>query len=231
MSSMGGGYGGGGGGSGGGGGYRGGGGGGYRGGGGGGGSRGDRGGGGDRGGDRGGGGGDRRGIPLSALDAATTEASRKAIGAAIEVHKTLGPGFEQSAYINALTIELEALGVTIKKGHKVSVTYKDRTIGEGAIDMFIDGKFFLEVYARPGPVSTFERLALRAKLKAADLELGLIINFAERRLKDGLVRVVNIDKITKEKGISLDPHEGGGEGGGDGGGGGEGHDGDFDDRA
>lgn len=173
---------------------------------------GDRGGGGNRGrggyrGGRGGGGGggeDRRGIPLSALDAATTEASRKAIGAAIEVHKLLGPGFDEAAYTNAVKMELDALNVTYKQGHHVAVMYRDRKVSESATDLFIDGKFFLEVMARPGPVTTYERLELRAKLKAADLELGLIINFAERRLKDGLVRVVNIDKITKERGITLD---------------------------
>lgn len=187
--------------------------GGYRGGGGGG--RGYGGGGGGRG--RGGHGGhERRGIPLSALDATTTEASRKAIGAAIEVHKTLGPGYDQSTYINALRVELDALNVTYTLKHPVAVVYKDKKIGESITDMYIDGKFFLDVLARPGQITTFERLALRAKLKAQDLELGLIINFAERRLKDGLVRVVNIDKITKEKGISLEE--------------GDDHDDEFDDR-
>lgn len=161
-----------------------------------------------RGGYRGGGGGrggdDRRGIPLSALDAATTEASRKAIGAAIEVHKLLGPGYDETAYTNALKMELDALNVSYKHGHNIAVMYREKKVGEASTDLFIDGKFFLEIMARPGPVTTYERLELRAKLKAADLELGLIINFAERRLKDGLVRVVNIDKITKERGITLD---------------------------
>jgi GxxExxY protein len=163
--------------------------------------------GGYRGGGSGRGGDDRRGIPLSALDAATTEASRKAIGAAIEVHKLLGPGYDENAYTNALKMELDALSVTYKHGHNIPVMYRDRKVSEAATDLFIDGKFFLEIMARPGPVTTFERLELRAKLKAADLELGLIINFAERRLKDGLVRVVNIDKITKERGITLDEGE------------------------
>jgi len=132
------------------------------------------------------------------------------------VHKTLGPGYDQAAYLNAMKMELDALGVAYSQGHTINVMYKDRKIGEAKSDLFVDGKFFLEVMARPGQVSTFERLALRAKLKAQDMELGLIINFAERRLKDGLVRVVNIDKIMKEKGITLDE--------------GEDQDGEFDDR-
>ena len=56
----------------------------------------------------GGGGGDRRGIPLSDLDPTTTEASRKVIGASIDVHRTLGPGFDRSAYFGALRSELDA---------------------------------------------------------------------------------------------------------------------------
>lgn len=191
---------------------------GYRGGGGGGGGRGGYGGrGGGRGGHGGHGGHERRGIPLSALDASTTEASRKLIGAAIEVHKTLGPGFDHAAYTNALKMELDALSVATTSGHKIKVSYKDKQVSEAVADMFVDGKFFVEVLARPGAITTFERLALRAKLKAADLELGLIINFAERRLKDGLVRVVNIDKIQREKGLAFDDEhgDGGDEGGGE----------------
>jgi GxxExxY protein len=146
---------------------------------------------------------DRRGIPLSALDAATTESSRKLIGAAIEVHKALGPGYDATAYANALKIELADAGVVVKHGHQVDVMYKGKKISETSTDLCIDSRFFVDVLARPGQISTFERLALRAKLKASDLELGLIINFAERRLKDGLVRVVNIEKIQREKGLEF----------------------------
>ncbi len=46
-------------------------------------------------------------------------------------------------------------------------------------------------------VRPHERTALRAELRAADLELGLVINFGERRLKDGLVRVLNPDKLNE----------------------------------
>jgi GxxExxY protein len=157
---------------------------------------------------RGSGRGRRPGIPLSAFDAATTESSRKLIGAAIEVHRTLGPGHDPTTYINALKLELAGLGVRTSEGHRVPVMYKDRKVGESTADLFIDNCFFVEVLSRSGPVNTTERLSLRAKLKAQDLELGLIINFAEKRLTDGVVRVVNIDKLTKEKGLSLRDPEG-----------------------
>jgi GxxExxY protein len=128
-----------------------------------------------------------------------TEASRRVIGCAIDVHKAVGPGFDVSVYVNALRIELEAQGVKYKHCHKIPVKYKDQIVGEACADLFVQDLFLVSVTARPGDVGTPERMALRGQLKAAGLDLGLIINFAERRLKDGLVRVLNIDKINFER--------------------------------
>lgn len=147
---------------------------------------------------------ERRGVPLSELDPTTTEASRKVIGAAIEVHRALGPGFPRDAYAAALRHELDALSVSYKVAHPLDIKYKEQSIGQVHADLFVEGRFIVTVAATSGPVGTHERLALRAQLKAADFELGLIINFGERRLKDGLVRVVNIDKIRAEKGIGME---------------------------
>ncbi|MEY3232456.1 MAG: hypothetical protein RL689_2545 [Planctomycetota bacterium] len=157
-----------------------------------------------RGPSRGGGGGERRGIPLSDLDPATTEASRKAIGASIEVHKALGPGYGAEVYANAVRMELDALGVSYKLNQSLPVTYREKQVGTVTVPMLVEDRFVLEIMSRPGEVSTHERLAVRAQLKAANLDLGLIVNFAERRLKDGLVRVVNVEKIQREKGVSFD---------------------------
>lgn len=165
-----------------------------------------------RGGGRHGGGGqrERRGVPLSDLDPTTTEASRKVIGAAIEVHRALGPGYAREVYANALKFELKALGVSFEEQHAIPVKYKDTVIGQVHADLWVEGRFIVAVSSSPGQVSTAERLSLRAQLKAADFELGLIINFGERRLKDGLVRVVNIDKIRTEKGLPDDFDDEGG---------------------
>lgn len=158
-------------------------------------------------------------MPLSELDPNLTESSRKVIGAAIEVHKAMGPGFSEEAYLAGLRIEMDALGITYKVGHKLPVKYKDQQVGETTADLFVDNRFLVELMARPGDIGSFERSQLRAQLKAADLELGLIINFAERRLKDGLVRVLNIEKLNAGK-EGFDDHgeeehsEGGESGGG-----------------
>jgi len=143
-------------------------------------------------------------VPLSELDPNTTEASRKVIGAAIEVHRALGPGYPREVYAGALKSELDALNVAYEQGKKLDIKYKDKVVGSVTADLFVEGRFIVTVSAQPGQVSTPERLALRSQLKAADFELGLIINFGERRLKDGLVRVVNIDKIRAEKGLGVD---------------------------
>ncbi len=184
-----------------------------------------------RGGPRGGGGGGRgpgggggdpdqtgRGLPLSELDPALTEVSRKVIGAAIEVHKALGPGFSEGVYMAALQDELSGLGVTFKADHSVPVNYKGKAVGSAKADLFVDSRFLVDVMAERREVGGSERSALRSVLRAADLELGLIINFGERRLKDGLVRVLNPDKLnlTRHDDDGGEHDEGGGGGGGGG---------------
>lgn len=149
---------------------------------------------------RGDSGGQRRGLPLSELDPALTEVSRKVIGCAIEVHRGLGPGFSEETYLAALCVELTAAGVAFRKEEEIPVRYKDQVVGSVCVDLHIDSRFIVEVMARPGEIGSHERSSLRAQLKATDHELGLIINFAERRLKDGLVRVLNMEKININRG-------------------------------
>lgn len=139
--------------------------------------------------------GERRGVPLSELDPALTAVSHKVIGAARDIHVTLGQGFDKHVYIDALAHALAQQGVGVKVGTLFTPQYKGQPVGSAAADLFVDGKFLVEVMSTPGQVESWDRLRLRAKLKAADLELGLILNFGGRLMKDGLVRVLNPDKI------------------------------------
>lgn len=157
---------------------------------------------------------DGRGLPLSDLDPALTEVSRKVIGAAIEVHKGLGPGYDESVYQRALEVELRALGVGFEAAKAFAVSYRGQAVGSTVADLYVDNRFVVDVLAHRGEVGAAERAGVRALLRAGDMELGLIINFAERRLKDGLVRVLNAEKL------GLAQHGHGGEHGHDGG---EGH--------
>lgn len=130
------------------------------------------------------------------LDPALTEVSRKVIGCAIEIHTTLGPGFDQSVYTRALSKDLADMGIKHSIDHSFPVHYKGQEIGRHAVSLFVDDRFVVQVITDTDEVGGFERTALRAQLRAANLELGLIINFHRRRLKDGgLVRVLNPDKL------------------------------------
>lgn len=158
-------------------------------------------------------GGGRRGIPLSELDPTLTSISHKVIGCARDVHIALGGGYDESTYMTALQQEMRAQGVNFRHNHSIPVKYKDQVVGHSICDLLIEDRFIVDVMARYGDVSGAERSVLRAQLKAADLELGLIINFAGRLLKDGLVRVLNVDKINAAKGIAPGSYEGGDHGG------------------
>lgn len=111
----------------------------------------------------------------------------------------LGPGYEESVYSKALQLEMEAEGITFKVDHGFDVFFDEKVVGRTVADLWVADRFIVEVMARPGEIGGYERSALRAQLRAADVELGLIINFGERRLKDGLVRVLNPDKLNAMK--------------------------------
>ncbi len=137
----------------------------------------------------------RRAIPTEELDPELTSVSREVIGAAIEVHKALGPGFTADVYGNALEKELSKIGVAFQRDHAFPITYDGANVGELKFDYYINERFALQVLAEHREIDGLDRTSLRASLRAADLELGLIVNFGERRLKDGLVRVLNPDKL------------------------------------
>lgn len=135
------------------------------------------------------------------LDPELTEVSRKVIGCAIEIHTALGPGFSRESYEQALSLELNEEGVSHQTAHTFPLDYKGTNIGEHRVGLYVNDRFVVIVLAEDREVSGFDRTALRAQLRAADLELGLIINFHRRRLKDGgLVRVLNPDKLEALRG-------------------------------
>ncbi len=139
-----------------------------------------------------------RSTPLSELDPELTESSRRLIGCAIEVHKELGPGYPVEIYRKALIKELEIEEVAHTLDHKVDVEFDEEVIGTVGADFFIEDRFLLNIISDYHDVSGGQRTSLRATLRAAELELGLIINFGQRRLKDGLVRVLNPDALRKD---------------------------------
>ncbi|MHC4975230.1 MAG: GxxExxY protein [Planctomycetota bacterium] len=142
---------------------------------------------------------ERRTTRTEDLDPELTEVSRKVIGASIEVHRTLGPGLSLEIYRAALQHELREEGVEFACGHRVPVEYKGSIVGELELDMFVNNRFTVQLMNERREIDGLDRTSLRARLRASNLELGLIINFAERRLKDGLVRVLNPDMLPEQE--------------------------------
>lgn len=136
------------------------------------------------------------------LDPALTEVSRKVIGAAIEIHTVLGPGFDKNVYETALSNELKEMGIKHVVNHAFPVRYKGKHVGDCRVSLFVDDRFVVQIYNNNDrEIDGFDRTAVRQQLRAADLELGLIFNFSRRRLKDGgLVRVLNPDKLESLRG-------------------------------
>lgn len=132
---------------------------------------------------------DRRGTPLTDLDPALTDMSLCVIGCAIEVHKRSGRATRSEALdANALKGELSEQGIVYKTDHAFPVSYKGKKVGQVKAGLFVGERFIVELLARVGEVGTAERSDLRAGCGAADLAVGLVINFGEGRLKDGPAR-------------------------------------------
>jgi len=115
--------------------------------------------------------------------------ARQAIGAAIEVHRILGPGFSESVYESALCHELQLRGVPFERQSLAQVRYKDAEAGEYRLDILVGGSLVVELKAveRLLPVHSSQLIAY---LKASNRKLGLLINFNVPRLKQGIKRIV-----------------------------------------
>ncbi len=116
--------------------------------------------------------------------------SHKVIGAAIEVHRELGPGFIESAYEEALAHELALRGIKFNRQHLFAVRYKDREVGQGKLDFLIEDQLVLELKA-VDQLHPIHRTQVISYLRATRKKLGLLINFNVELLKDGIERIAN----------------------------------------
>lgn len=118
------------------------------------------------------------------------ELSQQIIGAAVEVHRHLGPGLLESAYEGCLAYELAHRGIAFERQKPIPVVYKDVHLDVGfRADLIIDGLVIVELKAIDGltPVHTAQMMTY---LKLTGCRLGLLINFNAALLKDGIRRVV-----------------------------------------
>jgi GxxExxY protein len=113
----------------------------------------------------------------------------RVLDAAFEVHRELGPGFPEAVYENAMAIELAELGLPCVQQQPVSLHYRDRVIGEGRLDLLVDGRLIVELKAVESLASVHTAQVL-SYLRATHLSLALLLNFNVRRLATGIRRIV-----------------------------------------
>ena len=118
--------------------------------------------------------------------------SKVIIDAAIEVHRILGgPGLLESVYEEALVYELGQRGVNVQRQVLLPVQYKGRALGNPLrLDLLVDNRVIVECKATTQYSKIFESQLL-TYLRVSGLKLGLVINFGETLLKNGIHRVVN----------------------------------------
>ena len=104
--------------------------------------------------------------------------SNQVIGAAIEVHKTLGPGFLESVYHRALVSELDLRDISCETEYVVEVRYKENLAGVHMIDLLVDRELVVELKSVT-TIADVHVAQLISYLKATGLRVGLIINFGK----------------------------------------------------
>ena len=126
--------------------------------------------------------------------------SREVIGAAIEVHKTVGPGLLESVYQQCLFHELALRGIPVSIQTPVAVRYKELVLDEALRgDLVVDGCLVIELKAVE-TILPIHKAQLFTYMKLLDAPIGLLINFHECILKNGLYRMVlpgaNLDETS-----------------------------------
>ena len=120
------------------------------------------------------------------------EISRVVVTAAIEVHRTLGgPGLLESVYEEALAYELTQAGCTVQRQSQSPIQYKGVSLATPLrIDLLVNELVIVECKAVAKYNEIFATQVL-TYLRLRNLKLGLVINFGEKLVKDGIHRVVN----------------------------------------
>ncbi|HED07807.1 MAG TPA: GxxExxY protein [Ignavibacteria bacterium] len=119
------------------------------------------------------------------------ELSREIIGAAIKVHKNLGPGLLESAYEECLFYELKKLQLKVEKQKPMPLIYDDVKLDIGyRIDILVENKVVIEIKSVEA-LNDVHLAQVLTYLKLSNCKLGLLINFNVSLLKNGIKRIVN----------------------------------------
>jgi GxxExxY protein len=123
-------------------------------------------------------------------DLSRDELSEKVIGAAIEVHRELGPGLLESAYHDCMEYELNEQGVAVAREVVLAIRYKKLQLKKGyKLDLVVEGKLIVELKAVE-QILWIHEAQLLTYLKLSGIKRGLLLNFNVPLLKDGIKRMV-----------------------------------------
>lgn len=105
--------------------------------------------------------------------------TEKIIRAFYNVYNTLGYGFLEKVYENALMIELKSLNLNCERQKQIKVFYRNENVGEYYADIIVENKVIIEIKAAEGIVEEHENQLLNY-LKATEIEVGLLLNFGKK---------------------------------------------------
>lgn len=125
-----------------------------------------------------------------------SELTEKIIKAFYKVYNTLGYGFLEKVYENALFIELESVGLNVKKQEPIKVYYEEKEVGVYFSDLIVEDIIIIELKAGES-LSEEHESQLINYLKATDLEVGLLVNFGKKPEVKRKVYSNDIEDIVK----------------------------------
>ena len=118
------------------------------------------------------------------------ETTRKIIGLAIKIHQTLGPGLLESVYQQCLFYELKKANLKVEKEVLVPITYENMKFETGfRMDLLVENKIVIELKAVES-IHEKHISQILTYLKLSNNKIGLLINFNEKYLKNGIKRVI-----------------------------------------
>jgi GxxExxY protein len=118
------------------------------------------------------------------------EITRKIIGLAIKIHQTLGPGLLESVYQQCLVYELRNANIKVEKEVLVPITYENMKFETGfRMDLLVENKIVIELKAVEN-IHEKHISQVLTYLKLSNNKIGLLINFNEKYLKDGIKRII-----------------------------------------
>ncbi len=119
------------------------------------------------------------------------ELTQEIIGAAIEVHRRLGPGLLESAYRVCLAYELKKRGFAVEQERAIPIVYDEVKLECGfRADLVVNGQVVVELKAKSA-IHPVDKAQTLSHLRMMGLRFGLLMNFHEEKLVDGLHRIVN----------------------------------------